>query len=560
VRALAVAAVTFAALAAAPAARAQTFTVDGTADTPSGAPCSLDVCPSIRAALSAAGQSVGADTIVIGPGDYQLDQGKLLIDTPVTLAGAGARSTIVRGRAAFRVVEVAAGVEATITGLTLRDGTADNTSSFRPGGDVVNSGTLTLDRVTIAGGHASSGGGVANTSGTLSITRSAIVGNFADIGGADSGGILNFGGGTLTVSDSTIAGNRASLAGALLSWGGSAGAPNRTTLTRVTVAGNVATARGIGGLGHDTVDSLTATGSIVAGNTFAQQPSNCDTPLTSGGGNVESGTDCGFTSTGDLQNTDPQLATAPDQTGPTDVYPIAATSPAVDRFACTGADQRGVARPQGSACDAGAYELAVAGGTDPSPGATPLPATPTPTVTPTPVPTPQYGRSAVATPSGGTVRVRVPGSNRYVVLSTTTTIPFGSLLDTRHGRIQLSSQPKPGAAPQQATFYDGLFKLTQTRGITTLTLVEALAPCPKHAAAAAKRPKTRRLWGNGSGSFRTQGRYSAATVRGTKWLVQDSCSGTLTRVAKGVVTVRDSVRRRTIVVRAGHHYLARPRR
>ena len=61
--------------------------------------------------------------------------------------------------------------------------------------------------------------------------------------------------------------------------------------------------------------SSTATGSIVAGNTFAQQPSNCDTPLTSGGGNVESGTDCGFTSSGDLQNADPQLPTAPDQRG-----------------------------------------------------------------------------------------------------------------------------------------------------------------------------------------------------------------------------------------------------
>jgi hypothetical protein len=484
-----------------------------------------------------------------------------LIATPVTLTGAGARSTIVRGSSGFRVVEVAAGVDATISGLTLRDGTADNTSSFRPGGDVLNSGTLTLDRVTVAGGHASSGGGVANTGGTLAITRSAVVGNFADIGGADSGGILNFGGGTLTVSDSTIAGNRAWLAGAFLSWGGSADAPNRTTLTRVTVTGNVATARGIGGLGHDTVDSVTATGSIVAGNTFAQQPSNCDTPLTSGGGNVESGTDCGFTSAGDLQSADPQLAAAADQSGPTDVYPIAATSPAVDRIACTGTDQRNLARPQGSACDAGAYEVAVASSTDPTP--TPTPTTtpaPTPTPTQTPAPTPRYGKSAVATPAGGTVRVRVPGSKHYVVLSSTTKIPFGSVLDTRHGRIVLASQPKPGAAPQHATFYDGLFKLTQTRGITTLTLVEALAPCPRHAAAARKRPKQRRLWGNGSGSFRTRGRYSAATVRGTKWLVQDSCSGTLTRVARGVVKVRDSVRRRTIVVRAGHRYLARPRR
>jgi hypothetical protein len=66
--------------------------------------------------------------------------------------------------------------------------------------------------------------------------------------------------------------------------------------------------------------------------------------------------------------------------------------------------------------------------------------------------------------------------------------------------------------------------------------------------------------GDGSGSFRTSGRYSSATVRGTKWLVQDSCAGTLTRVVRGVVAVRDDVRRRTVVLRAGKKYLARPRR
>jgi hypothetical protein len=42
--------------------------------------------------------------------------------------------------------------------------------------------------------------------------------------------------------------------------------------------------------------------------------------------------------------------------------------------------------------------------------------------------------------------------------------------------------------------------------------------------------------------------------------VQDSCSGTLTRVATGVVSVRDNVKRKTIVLRAGKSYLARPKR
>ena len=70
----------------------------------------------------------------------------------------------------------------------------------------------------------------------------------------------------------------------------------------------------------------------------------------------------------------------------------------------------------------------------------------------------------------------------------------------------------------------------------------------------------RRLWGDGKGKFRTKGRYSAATVRGTKWLVQDGCRYTRTRVTQGVIAVRDNVRKRTIIVRKGKSYTARPRR
>jgi hypothetical protein len=191
--------------------------------------------------------------------------------------------------------------------------------------------------------------------------------------------------------------------------------------------------------------------------------------------------------------------------------------------------------------------------------ATPTP-TPTPTVTPTPTPVPQ--KSVVAAPVKGTVKVRRPGTNTFVVLDGAQGIPVGSTIDTRHGTVQLTALQKPAGKTETAIFYDGLFKLTQTSATTDLTLNEPLAPCPKggRAAAAAKKPKTRELWGSGHGSFRTRGTYSAATVRGTKWLVQDSCAGTLTRVAQGVVSVRDNVKRRTITLRAGKHYLARPRR
>jgi hypothetical protein len=65
------------------------------------------------------------------------------------------------------------------------------------------------------------------------------------------------------------------------------------------------------------------------------------------------------------------------------------------------------------------------------------------------------------------------------------------------------------------------------------------------------------LRGNGRGRFRTRGRYSAATVRGTIWDTIDRCDGTLTKVTRGVVVVRDLRKRRNITVRAGKSYLAR---
>ena len=60
------------------------------------------------------------------------------------------------------------------------------------------------------------------------------------------------------------------------------------------------------------------------------------------------------------------------------------------------------------------------------------------------------------------------------------------------------------------------------------------------------------------GDFATRGRYSAATVRGTVWDTSDRCDGTLTRVYRGTVDVFDFATRKTIVVHAGHSYLARP--
>jgi hypothetical protein len=195
----------------------------------------------------------------------------------------------------------------------------------------------------------------------------------------------------------------------------------------------------------------------------------------------------------------------------------------------------------------------------PMPSATPS-ATPTPTPTPTPSPTAAV--DVVAAPAGGTVLVKLPRTNRFVALKAGQELPYGTEIDTRKGRVTLTAVPKPGAPAETAVFYDGLFKLSYVGGITNLTLSEPLAACPKAkgkraSAAQKKKAKARKLWGDGKGSFRTSGRHSAATVRGTKWLVQDTCAGTLTRVTQGAVTVRHG--KKVVVVRAGKRYLAKAR-
>ena len=59
------------------------------------------------------------------------------------------------------------------------------------------------------------------------------------------------------------------------------------------------------------------------------------------------------------------------------------------------------------------------------------------------------------------------------------------------------------------------------------------------------------------GRFRTTGRYSAATVRGTIWTIADRCDGTLTHDVTDSVVVNDFVHHKTIILHAGQSYLAR---
>ncbi|HEY7953054.1 MAG TPA: choice-of-anchor Q domain-containing protein [Solirubrobacteraceae bacterium] len=328
---------------------------------------------------------------------YFLSNGPLTIFRSVVIAGAGAskvsifqnstpvnRVFVVEPNPRTNVVPTV-----TISGLSMVFGHANANNGYF-GGDILNRAILTLSEDAIIDGTAEegSGGGVANEGGTLTVTHSLISNNQStnpNGAGGDSGGIQNFGpnpvtgtAGKLVVEDSTVTRNSAALGGGIFSWcGGTEGAcstegeePNTTTIVNSTIANNNGGSRSTEGGGLlASQGTISVQNSIVAGNTVnlpaTETPSNCgNSGISSLGHNLESAADCGFTATGDLQNTDPQFMSSglQDNGGNTETLALQANSPAIDAVpanapGCGGTDQRSVSRPQGVGCDIGAYEL-----------------------------------------------------------------------------------------------------------------------------------------------------------------------------------------------------------
>jgi sugar lactone lactonase YvrE len=166
------------------------------------------------------------------------------------------------------------------------------------------------------------------------------------------------------------------------------------------------------------------------------------------------------------------------------------------------------------------------------------------------------GKVFVSVPAGGAfASVSVPGikGRRFVPLTAARQIPVGSLLDTRRGSVSLTSASSKAGQVFTGTFSAGVFAALQARsGLTDLTLKGAsFRPCAtgKRASAALSRRAIRRIHGNARGRFRTRGRYSAATVRGTVWDTIDRCDGTLTKVKRGTVIVHENRKPRCIAGR-----------
>jgi hypothetical protein len=186
------------------------------------------------------------------------------------------------------------------------------------------------------------------------------------------------------------------------------------------------------------------------------------------------------------------------------------------------------------------------------------------------LPPPRFGHSVDVGLVSGTVIVTPPGGHPFELGTQDRHIPVGSLIDTTHGRVDLRAAPPPAAGAtgasttaarvEDAQFYDGAFRVTQSasRPVAQIRLAGGRAgACPTPAGDFAPHRKLphkvlRLLWASGSGKFQTVGRYSAATVLGTKWLTEDFCDGTLVRVSRGVVAVENLATHAIVTVRAGH--------
>lgn len=168
----------------------------------------------------------------------------------------------------------------------------------------------------------------------------------------------------------------------------------------------------------------------------------------------------------------------------------------------------------------------------------------------------------------GVVLYKTPKRSSFVKLTDDKVVPIGAEIDARRGTVVLTSALATGGV-QSGDFNGGRFRVRQPRkklGRTDLVLTgkkprrcHRLRGASRHGVSArsSRKRHRRRLWGDAHGKFSVKGRNSVATVRGTRWLVEDRCYGTLTRVVRGVVSVRDFRRERTVTVRAGEHYLAR---
>jgi CSLREA domain-containing protein len=321
-------------------------------------------------ALTAAGPQV----ITLG---YQLS-----IEKTATIVGPGANLLTVRrapdAASEFGIIDIRGNVAVEISGITISGGRAadgagiasyftnnwitlkgvvlsGNTTTGSGGGAIYTAAQMTIDSSTISGNQATGsngkGAGIYAANGNLTITNSTISGNSASSIG---GGIFQ-NGGFVSLTNVTVSGNSAPIGG------GFGKESSAAQFIHVTLAGNSAGTYG-------GIYSLTSRPNVLLVNTIVANNSgsggSCGgfgTPsIGDGGGNLVYPAANPCAGIAPATTGDPKLGSLSlNAPGTTATMALGAGSAAIDAAlasACEAQDQRGVARPQRGGCDIGAYE------------------------------------------------------------------------------------------------------------------------------------------------------------------------------------------------------------
>ena len=332
----------------------------------------------------------------------------LFINKNLNILGPGPERLIVartfRSAPSFRVFNVRSGV-VTLADMTIANGRALNANgvSDNLGGGILNRGTLTVSNCVVTRNEApTEGGGVGFGAGIFSLGPLTILNSTLshNISSDTGGGVCTFHTPNFVLEGSTVSGNYAAFQGAGINFQGRIG-----SMKNSTISGNKTEDDGTGsGLIHivypaEASDlSLTActitrnrgasnavviaalpsnlgsvtrlVGTIVAGNEKRNFFLDGNPVVHSLGHNLDSDGTSGFVNgvNGDIVGTlshpvNARLGPLAPNGGPTFTHALLPESPALDAGNCIDAggntltnDQRNYPRPQGPACDIGAFE------------------------------------------------------------------------------------------------------------------------------------------------------------------------------------------------------------
>lgn len=187
---------------------------------------------------------------------------------------------------------------------------------------------------------------------------------------------------------------------------------------------------------------------------------------------------------------------------------------------------------------------------------------------------PAYGQSGLI--RGRTFEFRLPVGHRDYALDGSLKFPMGSTIAARQTAVHITTATTAKGGRQDMSVSGGPFVVNQRAGKRRAT-VYRFAVGPKRCSGSGNRPraaadaraprivmridkrKRRRGQPRTPPPVAVQGKHSTGAAIGTKWITEERCSGTFTRVITGVVRVRDLERNRTRVLHPGESYLARSR-